>query len=93
MYFYEQIRSIGNNYLYFQFDKDFSFPLHLHKSFEFIYVENGNMEIQVGDKTFLLQKNKAALIFPGQLHAYSTKEHSEIFCVYSQQTLYMIFII
>lgn len=89
MYFYEQNRSNDNNYLYFQFDKDFSFPLHLHKSFEFIFVENGDIEIQVGSKNFLLQKNKAALIFPGQLHAYSTKGHSEIFlCIFSADYIY-----
>ena len=89
MYFYEQNRLSENNYFYFQFAKDFSFPLHLHRSFEFIYIRNGQMEIQVGNKKYLLQKNKAAFILPGQLHAYTTQEHSEGFlCIFSTDLVY-----
>ncbi len=93
MYFYEQNRSSENNYFYFQFAKDFSFSLHLHRSFEFIYIRNGQMEIQVGNKKYLLQKNKAAFILPGQLHAYTTQEHSEVFYVFFLLILYMTFTI
>ena len=89
MYFYEQIRSNERNYLYCQFDTDFNFPLHLHRSFEFMYVQDGNMNIQIGNKNYSLQKNKAALIFPGQLHAYSTKEYSKSFlCIFSVDYIY-----
>lgn len=89
MYFYEQTRSNERNYLYNQFDTDFNFPLHLHRSFEFIYVLDGNMNIQIGNQIFSLQKNKAALIFPGQLHAYTTKEHSKSFlCIFSSDYVY-----
>ena len=89
MYFYEQIRSNERNYLYCQSDTDFNFPLHLHRSFEFIYVQNGNMNIQIGNQNYSLQKNKAALIFPGQLHAYSTKEYSKSFlCIFSADYVY-----
>lgn len=89
MYFYERKRSSESNYLYFQFNKDFNFPLHMHKSFEFIYVQSGKLNIQIGNKNYLLCKNKAALIFPGQLHAYSTKEHCENFlCIFSADYIY-----
>ncbi len=89
MYFYEQIRSSERNYLYCQFDTDFNFPLHMHRSFEFIYVQDGNMNIQIGNQNYLLQKNNAALIFPGQLHAYSTKEYSKSFlCIFSADYIY-----
>ena len=89
MYFYEQTRSNEKNYLYCQSDMDFNFPLHLHRSFEFIYVQDGNMNIQIGNQNYLLQKNRAALIFPGQLHAYSTKEYSKSFlCIFSADYIY-----
>lgn len=89
MYFYEQIHSNERNYLYCQYDTDFNFPLHLHRSFEFIYVQEGNMNIQIGNQNYSLQKNKAALIFPGQLHAYSTKKYSKSFlCIFSAYYVY-----
>ena len=89
MYFYEEIRSNERNYLYCQSDTDFNFPLHLHRSFEFIYVQDGNMNIQIGNQNYSLQKNKAALIFPWQLHAYSTKEFSKSFlCIFSADYIY-----
>ncbi|MDE5996063.1 MAG: AraC family ligand binding domain-containing protein, partial [Eubacterium sp.] len=89
MYFYEQKRSNERNYLFCQADTNFSFPLHLHRSFEFIYVEDGNMNIQIGNQNYSLQKNKAALIFPGQLHAYTTTEYSKSFlCIFSADYVY-----
>lgn len=89
MYFYEQIRSNERNYLYCQSDTNLNFPLHLHRSFEFIYIQDGNMNIQIGKQTFSLQKNEAALIFPGQLHAYATNEYSKSFlCIFSADYVY-----
>ena len=89
MYFYEQIHSNERNYLYCQSNTNFSFPLHLHRSFEFIYVQDGTMNIQIGNQNYSLQKNKAALIFPGQLHAGFTKDHSKSFlCIFSADYIY-----
>lgn len=89
MYFYEQKRSNERNYLYCQFDEDFNFPLHLHNSFEFIYIQDGGMNVQIGSENYMLQKSKAALIFPGQLHAFSTPTHSKSFiCIFSADYVY-----
>lgn len=89
MYFYEQERSNERNYLYCQFDTDFNFPLHMHKSFEFVCVQDGEMQIQIGNRNYSLQKNTATLILPGQLHAYSTAKASKNFlCIFSVDYIY-----
>lgn len=89
MYFYEQKRSNERNYLFCQFDTDFNFPLHMHKSFEFVCVQDGKMNIQIGNRNYLLSKNTAALIFPGQLHSYSTEKASKTFlCIFSADYIY-----
>ena len=47
------------------------------------------MNIQIGNQIHTLEKNKAALIFPGQLHAGFTKEHSKSFlCIFSADYIY-----
>lgn len=84
MYLYEKERSNLSNYIYHQNDFNLSFPLHIHNSFEFVVVFEGELEITIENQTYQLTKNKCALILPNQIHSYSTKENSKSYlCIFS----------
>lgn len=48
----------------------FSFPCHLHQQVELIYVEEGSIKIQIGDKERVLEKGDMAVVFPNMIHSY-----------------------
>ena len=54
MYF-ETKRSIDRNYIYTQSDENLSFVSHVHNSYEFITVLEGELECSVYDETFILK--------------------------------------
>ena len=60
---------------------DFSFPAHLHQSFELIIIRSGSMTVEVDSKKYELSKNEAVLIFPNQVHS--------LFSVKSEHTLFI----
>ena len=55
-----------------------SFPLHFHRAYELIIVNEGELFVRVDQKEYLLQKNDVAFIFPNQLHEFKTIHHSHI---------------
>lgn len=72
-----QFEHINNSeYIKKESGVDFSFPAHLHLSFELITVKRGNMTVDADNKRYELTKNEALLIFPNQVHSLSS-EHSE----------------
>lgn len=79
-------------YLHSQDDKEFalsssstlSFPIHLHRSFEFCYQEKGATEVNIGGREYLLKGGQAVLIFPFQLHSYRAVEEGKVnICIFS----------
>ncbi|NMO76514.1 MULTISPECIES: helix-turn-helix domain-containing protein [Niallia] len=54
------------------------FPLHFHRAYELIIVNEGELFVRVDQKEYLLQKNDVAFIFPNQLHEFKTIHHSHI---------------
>lgn len=63
---------------------DFNFPPHFHKSLELVYVEEGVLTVQIGQREFEVTAGECALILSGQLHAYRTIEHSlSHICIFS----------
>ncbi len=82
--FYQIHSSLATEGLKLENGIDFSFPTHLHSSFEFIVVTEGEMEVTVNDKTYLLCEEDALLIFPNQLHQLNTPKHScHFLCIFS----------
>ena len=76
--FYEEKHSANNDH--FQLSRqeivDFKFPLHLHKSYEFIYVTEGLLQVAIGDHTFDVMAGEYAFILPNQPHGYDTPNFS-----------------
>ena len=51
-----------------EYGKNFSFPIHLHQSFEFITVTDGEMTITIDTIPYHLKKGDILLINPLELH-------------------------
>ncbi len=68
---HQAINSIGvkiyNGYWY----KGFPWSLHLHKSFEFVFVEKGSLKATVGKDEYTVSEGTALLIYPYELHSFS----------------------
>lgn len=84
MILYESERSIETGYIYEQNDLCLSFQKHAHYSFEVICVNDGAINCEVDNISFKLKKNDVLLIFPGQIHSYTTCKYSKSYlCVFS----------
>lgn len=64
--------------------KDFHFSSHLHSSFELVLVTEGSMTVTVSGREYSLHEGDACLVFPNQIHSFSTNGHSRHFlCIFS----------
>ena len=82
--FYQSGNSLYSDLWKIENGVDFSFPLHLHSSFEFITVTEGSMTITVDKKQYALHPGKGVLIFPNEAHALISEEHSaHTLCIFS----------
>ena len=80
---YESYHFGENNLFAFYNPNDLNYPKHLHRSFEFVYVTNGAIEILVNNRTFHVGKGSSILIFPYEVHSIATREHSSAnICVF-----------
>lgn len=61
--------------------ENFSFPLHLHRNCEFIYVEDGVLRVGINGFDFDVKRGEGAFILPNQPHEFSTPEHSKCWLV------------
>lgn len=65
--------------------ENFNFPTHLHQSFEFITVLDGEMQITVDNNRYSLKKGESVLIFPHQLHSLSSIKSKHMLCIFSPE--------
>lgn len=61
--------------------KNGNFPLHFHRAYELIIVNEGELAVTIDQKEYILHKNDLAFIFHNQLHGFKTITHSEIMIV------------
>ena len=54
------------------------FPYHFHRSYEMICVADGDIQLDINDQSYTVHTGQAAIIFPNQLHQFTTLEHSSI---------------
>ena len=67
---------------------NFSFPAHLHGSFEFITLVSGEMQVKIDEKTYTLTRGKGVMIFPNQTHELITEgQSSHYLCIFSPDTV------
>lgn len=58
--------------------KNESFPAHLHRAYELIFVKSGTLSLQVDQKQYLMSEGELAFIFCNQMHSFSTTGESDI---------------
>ncbi len=82
--FYEAKHSTNVDLIKNENGTNFSFPAHLHNSFELISVTQGEMLVTVDKIHYTLTPGQAVLIFPNQVHALHTEHHSvHRLCIFS----------
>ncbi|MFW2490908.1 helix-turn-helix domain-containing protein [Clostridium chromiireducens] len=63
-----------------------NYPIHLHRSFEFIYVMDGTLQVYVNNRNFNLKKDDCILILPYEVHSISTEKYSDArICIFSPE--------
>lgn len=55
-----------------------TFPLHFHRAYELIIVNEGELLVSIDQKEYVMNKNDIAFIFNNQIHEFKTMDHSDI---------------
>lgn len=83
---YEAYHFGENNLFSHYHPQSLNYPKHLHRSFEFIYIADGTIQLSINNKIFYVSKNQCVLILPYEVHSFITKEYSEAYiCVFSPE--------
>lgn len=77
--FFETERSFEKNYLYTQSDENLDFVGHVHNSYEFVTVLEGELECSVYKEVYTLRPGWGMLIFPNHVHSFKTPSFSRSF--------------
>lgn len=81
---FESQHSIDEALFAIRYMMNITFPLHLHRSFEYVEQICGSTEITICDQKYLLKPGDAVLIFPLQPHSYATVARGRIrICIFS----------
>ena len=81
---FESQNSIDDTLFVIRYMMNITFPLHLHRSFEYVEQICGSTEITICDQKYLLKPGDAVLIFPLQPHSYATVTRGRIrICIFS----------
>lgn len=73
---YEGHRSYSGYEIYRQFDENLSFGIHLHNSFELVYVKDGCLSVHMDGVEHEVKKGQAMFILPNSVHSYKTEKYS-----------------
>ena len=87
MILYEPERANPRGGIYHQKNYKIGFHEHLHDSYELIYLYEGELEVVVDGRTFILHGGEAILIFPNQIHSARTNGHSRSYLCIFQNSL------
>lgn len=85
--FYEFNHFGISEYFHKEYGENFSYPLHLHQSFEFITILSGTMEITVNNTAYTLKEGQSLLLFPNQLHSLSSEHSRHMLCIFSPELI------
>ncbi len=73
---YEGHRSYSGHEIYSQFDENLTFGIHLHNSFELVYVKVGELSVYLNGRDYTVKAGQAMLILPNSIHSYKTEKYS-----------------
>ena len=77
--YYENHPASDNGFIYIVpgLHNDFTFPLHVHKNYEFIFVEDGYLIAEINGFEYKLCKGEGVFLLSYQPHRYTTPQHSK----------------
>lgn len=81
--FFQFQHSNAHNYLYQNRSSDSRFPLHMHNTYEFIFVISGKTKLTIDGRVFILNEGEGVLIFPNQLHETENQTSLYLYCIFS----------
>lgn len=68
----------------YSLSENLNFPLHIHRSFEFIVIRRGLLKLTLDNDIYTLSPGEGALIFPYQRHAYTSEAENQLYlCIFS----------
>ncbi len=71
--------------------ENFSYPLHLHRSFELILADEGEMTVTVDGESYLLRPGDGILIFPNQTHSLASRQSRHTLFIFSPRFIQAFF--
>lgn len=81
--FYQFQHPGAGDYFCKEYGENFSFPPHMHLSYELITVRRGRMKVTVDGVPYLLEAGDALLIFPNQLHSLESTDSRHMLCIFA----------
>ncbi len=86
--FYEARHGIGANYFTIEENRDFSFPLHMHRCYELVYMLEGEMTVRIEKESYRLRAGDMIFIKPNRVHSFEEPSDSRhILCVFSPELI------
>lgn len=86
--FYESKHGIGADYFTVEQNRDFSFPLHLHRCYEIILLLEGTMRVSVEEEVYEAHGGDMILIKPNRIHSLETVgESRHALCIFSPELI------
>ena len=89
--FYQSKHVATSDYLHIHHGNNLSFPQHMHECFEIINIISGEMHVTVDNHKYCLHANDALLIFPYQIHGFSSESCEHFICVFSPKLIYAFY--
>ena len=68
-----------------EYGENINFPTHLHQSYEFVYITEGEIQITIDNTAYNLKKGDSVLIFPHQLHSLASENSKHMLCIFSPE--------
>ncbi len=81
--FYQHAHAGKEEHFVKEYGRDFSFPAHIHSSFECIVLLDGEMDVTVNGNTERLTAGQAVMIFPNRVHSLSSQGSKHMLCIFS----------
>lgn len=79
MFAHQFCNSIGDDLYNGYWYQSTCWPLHFHRSYEFVWVLSGTLRATVADKDYLLRDGEALFILPYQMHSYTSAPDTQFF--------------
>ncbi len=81
--FYEIKHGVGADYFTVERNRDFSFPLHMHRCYEAVLLLEGEMKVRIEKEEHSLRAGDMILIKPNRVHSFETPvESRHILCIF-----------